>query len=195
VASRPRRDDVAPGQGFEAWAGSARDHRHGAKYGMNTGVAADPSIRLNSPESGVIRTRLARDWHEFSRHELERRTLPEPGEIGVRVTDRDPVRARHVASRDRRRGPGPPRGARVPEPAADYAHVLRQQGGGVTKAWQPGAPPTNGQPDSAAIGTAHAAPRMARLPAKCRLSKHISLITRTTSLSSRRPFRKAALPA
>lgn len=24
---------------------------------------------------------------------------------------------------------------------ADYAHVLRQQGGGVTKAWQPGAPP------------------------------------------------------
>jgi hypothetical protein len=24
---------------------------------------------------------------------------------------------------------------------ADYAHVLRQQGGGVTKAWKPGAPP------------------------------------------------------
>jgi ornithine carbamoyltransferase len=24
---------------------------------------------------------------------------------------------------------------------ADYAQVLRQQGGGVTKAWKPGAPP------------------------------------------------------
>jgi hypothetical protein len=25
---------------------------------------------------------------------------------------------------------------------ADYSHILRQQGGGVTKAWKPGAPPT-----------------------------------------------------
>jgi len=25
---------------------------------------------------------------------------------------------------------------------ADYAHALRQQGGGVTRAWKPGAPPT-----------------------------------------------------
>lgn len=25
---------------------------------------------------------------------------------------------------------------------ADYAHALRQEGGGVTKAWEPGAPPT-----------------------------------------------------
>jgi hypothetical protein len=24
---------------------------------------------------------------------------------------------------------------------ADYSHMLRQEGGGVTKAWRPGAPP------------------------------------------------------
>jgi hypothetical protein len=29
---------------------------------------------------------------------------------------------------------------------ADYAHVLRQQGGGVTKAWKPGAPPPEWAP-------------------------------------------------
>ena len=59
-----------------------------------------------------------------------------------RLADRDTVRARRMASRTRRhtaRTPATSSPSRTSSPTTPK--LLRQQGGGVTKAWKPGAPP------------------------------------------------------
>lgn len=58
-----------------------------------------------------------------------------------RIDHRDAVRTGRMASRTRRRRPRPREELAFQTQLADYSQHLRQQGGGVTKAWKPGAAP------------------------------------------------------
>jgi len=64
-----------PGQGLELWAASCRNPCTGAGFGSSTGETLHPPIRPSPAESGQIRTRLARDWHERSAPAPVHRTL------------------------------------------------------------------------------------------------------------------------
>ena len=56
------------------------------------------------------------------------------------ATDRDSLRPGRLARGDRRQGRDPREELAFHHQLADFAHTLRQQGGGVESTWQPGAP-------------------------------------------------------
>ncbi len=80
--------------------------------------------------------------HRWTAHSLPRSTvLAEGGLVAQRYPSGDLERARRLAKVDRRRWRRPREELAFQVQLANYGHSLRQAGGSINRAWQPGAPP------------------------------------------------------
>lgn len=72
--------------------------------------------------------------------------------MGRRLHHRDAMRARRLASRTRRQRPRPREEPSFQTQLTNHSQLLRQQGGGVTKAWKPAPRRQSGQANRPATG-------------------------------------------